>query len=101
MNYHCTCTSWLHVGVASIAASAGRILVLKSEPVPSLLPPPAPCLPFARLLPPILIASGEGCGQMESKWFGHFLLFYTVSKDYAFREKCQEASLALYTHHDP
>lgn len=101
VNYHCTRTSWVHAGVASIAVSVGRIMVLKSEPGPSLLPPPAPCPPFASLLPPILIASGEGCGQMESKWFGHFLLSSTVSKDYALGEKCQEARLAPYIHHDP
>lgn len=49
----------------------------------------------------MLVASGEGCGRMESKWLGHFLLSYTVSKDYALREKCQEMMLAPYTHHYP
>ena len=49
----------------------------------------------------MLLALGEGCGRVESKWPACFLLSHTSSKDYTLREKCQKRRQAPWAHHYP
>lgn len=82
--------------------SAVSIMVPQHNLCPLGLPPPAPRPPSAGPPRPPHPHCLRGRKWLDgSKWFGHFVLSYTVSKNYALKEKCQERRLAPCIHHYP